>query len=111
MARQKNDILQGTLALLVLRTLSAQPRLHGYAITSHIQDVSADLLRVEEGSLYPALHRLEQEGWLRSDWGTTDKNRHARFYSLTPAGRRQLEKERESWERLTKGVGRVLRYA
>ena len=111
MARQKNDILQGTLALLVLRTLSAQPRLHGYAITSHIQDVSADLLRVEEGSLYPALHRMEQEGWLRSDWGTTDKNRQARFYSLTPAGRRQLEKERESWERLTKGVGRVLRYA
>ncbi len=111
MARQKNDILQGTLALLVLRTLSAQPRLHGYAITSHIQDVSADLLRVEEGSLYPALHRMEQEGWLRSNWGTTDKNRQARFYSLTPAGRRQLEKERESWERLTKGVGRVLRYA
>lgn len=111
MARQKNDILQGTLALLVLRTLSARPRLHGYAITSHIQDVSTDLLRVEEGSLYPALHRMEQEGWLRSDWGTTDKNRQARFYSLTPVGRRQLEKERESWERLTKGVGRVLRYA
>jgi len=95
----------------VLRTLSARPRLHGYAITSHIQDVSTDLLRVEEGSLYPALHRMEQEGWLRSDWGTTDKNRQARFYSLTPVGRRQLEKERESWERLTKGVGRVLRYA
>ena len=111
MARQKNDILQGTLALLVLRTLSARARLHGYAITSHIQDVSADLLRVEEGSLYPALHRMEQEGWLRSDWGTTDKNRQARFYSLTPAGKRQFEKERESWERLTKGVGRVLRYA
>lgn len=99
------------MALLVLRTLSARPRLHGYAITSHIQDVSTDLLRVEEGSLYPALHRMEQEGWLRSDWGTTDKNRQARFYSLTPVGRRQLEKERESWERLTKGVGRVLRYA
>ncbi len=95
----------------MLRTLSARPRLHGYAITSHIQDVSTDLLRVEEGSLYPALHRMEQEGWLRSDWGTTDKNRQARFYSLTPVGRRQLEKERESWERLTKGVGRVLRYA
>jgi len=111
MAKQKNDILQGTLALLVLRTLSARPRLHGYAITSHIRDVSADLLRVEEGSMYPALHRMEQEGWRRSEWGTTDKKRQARFYSLTPAGRRQLEKEHESWERLTKGVGRVLRYA
>ena len=111
MARPKNDILQGTLALLVLRTLSARPRLHGYAITSHIQAVSAELLRVEEGSLYPALHRMEQEGWLRSEWGTTDKNRQARFYSLTPAGKKQLQQERESWERLTKGVSRVLRYA
>lgn len=111
MARQKNDILQGTLALLVLRTLSARPRLHGYAITSHIQSVSADLLRVEEGSLYPALHRLEQEGLLKSDWGTTEKNRRARFYSLTPGGKKQLQQEREGWERLTKGVGRVLRYA
>jgi len=111
MARQKNDILQGTLALLVLRTLLARPRLHGYAITSHIQSVSADLLRVEEGSLYPALHRLEQEGLLKSDWGTTEKNRRARFYSLTSGGKKQLQQERESWERLTKGVGRVLRYA
>ena len=111
MARPKNDILQGTLALLVLRTLSARPRLHGYAITSHIQSVSADLLRVEEGSLYPALHRLEQEGLLKSNWGITEKNRRARFYSLTPAGKKQLQQERESWERLTKGVGRVLRYA
>jgi PadR family transcriptional regulator PadR len=109
--RQKNDILQGTLALLVLRTLEARPRLHGYALTSHIQTVSAELLRVEEGSLYPALHRMEQEGWLRSEWGTTEKNRQARFYSLTAKGRKQLKQERESWERLTKGVGRVLRNA
>lgn len=111
MARQKNDILQGTLALLVLRTLEARPKLHGYALTSHIQSVSSDLLRVEEGSLYPALHRMEQDGWLRSEWGTTEKNRQARFYSLTAAGRRQLDRERESWERLTKGVSRVLRKA
>jgi PadR family transcriptional regulator PadR len=108
-AKQKNDILQGTMALLVLRTLEAHPRLHGYALTSHIQTVSDDLLRVEEGSLYPALHRMEREGWLKSQWGTTEKNREARFYSLTAAGKKQLHRERESWERLTEGVGRVLR--
>ena len=111
MAKHKNDILQGTLALLVLRTLEARPKLHGYALTSHIQTVSSDLLRVEEGSLYPALHRMEQAGWLRSEWGTTEKNRQARFYSLTPAGRKQLSRERQSWEQLTKGVNRVLRKA
>jgi PadR family transcriptional regulator, regulatory protein PadR len=110
MAPQKNDILQGTLALLVLRTLASRRRMHGYAITTHIQRVSADLLRVEEGSLYPALHRMEQQGWLRSAWGTTEKNREARFYSLTPQGRRQLALEEQSWARLTEGVGRVLRY-
>jgi transcriptional regulator len=85
--------------------------MHGYAITAHIQRVSDELLRVEEGSLYPALHRMEQDGWLGSEWGTTDKNRQARFYSITPAGEAQLAAERESWARLTEGVGRVLRYA
>jgi transcriptional regulator len=110
MAQSKNDILQGTLVLLVLKTLAAHKRLHGYAITTHIQSVSADLLRVEEGSLYPALHRMEQQGWLRSEWGVTEKNREARFYVLTPAGRKQLAQEEESWERLTEGVRRVLRY-
>jgi len=110
-SRPKNDILQGTLALLVLKTLSAQGPLHGYAITSHIQRVSAELLRVEEGSLYPALHRMEQDGWVRSEWGTTEKNRQARFYSLTAEGMRQLAREQESWARLTEGVRRVLRYA
>ena len=110
MARTKNDILQGTLDLLVLRTLTAGP-MHGYAITAHIGRISADLLRVEEGSLYPALHRMEQDGWLRSRWGRTDKNRDARFYEITAKGRRQLEAERESWARLTEGVARVLRYA
>ena len=110
MAQSKNDILQGTLALLVLKTLAAHKRLHGYAITTHIQRVSADLLRVEEGSMYPALHRMEQQGWLKSEWGVTEKNREARFYSLTPAGRKQLAREEESWARLTDGVRRVLRY-
>jgi PadR family transcriptional regulator PadR len=109
--KKKNDILQGTLALLVLKTLDAQGRMHGYAITSHIQRVSAELLRVEEGSLYPALHRMAQDGWLRAEWGTTEKNREARFYSLTAAGRAQLALEEASWARLRDGVARVLRYA
>lgn len=111
MARPRNDILQGTLVLLVLRTLSVSGPLHGYAITSHIRRVSAELLRVEEGSLYPALHRMEQDGWLRATWGITEKNREARFYELTAKGKRQLEAERESWARLTEGVSRVLGYA
>ena len=96
---------------LVLKTLAARGPLHGYAITSHIQQVSADLLRVEEGSLYPALHRMEQETWVRAEWGTTEKNRQARFYTLTALGRKQLAHEEESWARLTEGVRRVLRYA
>jgi transcriptional regulator len=111
MARQKNDILQGTLVLLVLKTIDAQGRMHGYAITSHIQRVSADLLRVEEGSLYPALHRMEQDGWLRAEWGTTEKKRDAKFYAITALGRKQLALEEESWARLREGVTRVLRYA
>jgi transcriptional regulator len=111
MGRQKNDILQGTLALLVLRTLAANPGLHGYAIAAHIQRASSDLLRIEEGSLYPALHRMEQDGWLRSVWGVTEKNREARFYSVTTKGRRQLDVERESWARLTEAVQRVMQYA
>src|SRR5215813_6705684 len=111
MSKRKNDILQGTLALLILRTLASGKRMHGYAITAHIQVVSDQLLRVEEGSLYPALHRMEQEGWVKAEWGKTDKNREARFYSLTNHGRRQLAEEEESWRRLTEGVARVIRYA
>jgi PadR family transcriptional regulator PadR len=111
MPKSKNDILQGTLGLLVLKTLDTQGPMHGYAITAHIQRVSSELLRVEEGSLYPALHRMEQDGWVRASWGTTDKNRQARFYSLTALGRKQLADEQESWARLTEGVRRVLRYA
>ncbi len=85
--------------------------MHGYAITSHIQVVSAELLRVEEGSLYPALHRMEQDGWVRSTWGVTEKNREARFYNITAKGRKQLAEEEASWQRLTEGVSRVLSYA
>ncbi|HET9985021.1 MAG TPA: PadR family transcriptional regulator [Longimicrobiales bacterium] len=111
MSRRRNDILQGTLALLVLKTLATRGPMHGYAITTHIQRASSDLLRVEEGSLYPALHRMEQDGWLRAEWGVTEKNRQARFYTLTAAGREQFAAEQESWARLSEGVGRVLSYA
>ena len=111
MRAKKNDILQGTLALLVLRTLASNKRMHGYAITTHIQRVSDELLRVEEGSLYPALHRMEQEGWIAAEWGITEKKREARFYSLTGKGRNQLAAEQEAWARLTEGVARVLKHA
>jgi len=106
--RRRNDILQGTLVLLVLQTLTTRGRLHGYAICSHIQAVSADLLRVEEGSLYPALHHMEQDGWVKAEWGTTEKGRQARFYAITAAGRRQLALEHDHWQRLTEGVRRVV---
>jgi PadR family transcriptional regulator PadR len=108
---KKNDILQGTLVLLILKTLAGQKRMHGYAITAHIHAVSDQILRVEEGSLYPALHRMEQACWVRAEWGLTEKSREARFYSLTPLGRKRLSEEEESWIRLTSGVGKVLRYA
>lgn len=111
MPTHRNDILHGTLTLLVLQTLAARGPLHGYAITAAIQHSSDDLLRVEEGSLYPALHRMEQEGWLKSKWGVTEKNREARFYEVTRAGRAQLARERQTWARLTEGVQRVLSYA
>jgi transcriptional regulator len=111
MGARKNDILQGTLVLLVLETLVRGGRMHGYAITSDIHRSSDQLLRVEEGSLYPALHRMEQEGWLRAEWGKTEKNREARFYSITPKGRRQLSVEQETWLRLTEGVARIMRGA
>jgi PadR family transcriptional regulator PadR len=110
MSNVKNDSLQGALGLLILKTLASRGPLHGYGITSHIHNVSNELLRVEEGSLYPALHRMEQEGWIRSEWGITEKNRKARFYSLTNNGRKQLANEEAGWSRLASGVGRVLRY-
>jgi transcriptional regulator len=111
MARSKNDVLQGTLALLVLKVLDAQGPMHGYAMTAYIQRVSAELLRVEEGSLYPALHRMARDGWLSAAWGRTETNREARFYTITATGRKQLAAEEESWDRLRTGVQRVLRSA
>jgi PadR family transcriptional regulator, regulatory protein PadR len=109
--QRRNDILQGTLGLLVLKALDAQGAMHGYAITQYIQRVSADNLRVEEGSLYPALHRMAEDGWLKAEWGRTESNREAKFYSVTAAGRKQLELEEETWARLRDGVQRVLRYS
>jgi PadR family transcriptional regulator, regulatory protein PadR len=110
MSKNRTDILQGTLTLLVLRTLEARGASHGYALCKHIQGVSSDLLRVEEGSLYPALHRMEQEGWLTSIWQVTEKGRRAKFYVITDRGRTQLETEKENWERLTRGVSAVLQH-
>ena len=107
---KKPDALQGTLDLLVLTTLRRAPA-HGYAIASQIQTISDDLLRVEEGSLYPALHRMEQAGWIAASWTTTDSNRRVRMYRLTKTGRKRLQEEEAKWERLTKGVAKVLRFA
>jgi len=108
--RRRIDALQGTLDLLVLKILSRAPH-HGYGIAADIQSISDDMLRVEEGSLYPALHRMEQLGWIGADWQTTENRRRARVYKLTRAGERRLVEEQEKWSRLTKGVGKVLRYA
>ena len=103
--------LQGTLDLLVLKTLAQNGQLHGYGIVQHIERASEELLRVEEGSLYPALHRMEQSGWIRSEWAMTETNRRAKYYRLTTQGHRQLEQARQSFEQLVKGVRAVLRYA
>jgi transcriptional regulator len=105
--RTNADQLHGTLDMLVLKTLQSGPQ-HGYGIAVRLQQLSADVLQVEEGSLYPALYRMEQRGWISSSWGTSDNNRRARFYRLTAAGRRQLQAETESWRRLTGAVARVL---
>jgi PadR family transcriptional regulator PadR len=107
MTRTKNDNLQGALALLVLKSLEQGP-MHGWGITLHIQRISNDILRVEEGSLYPALHRMEQERWIASSWGLSENNRRARFYRLTTLGRKQLAAERENWRKITGAVGVVL---
>lgn len=110
MFKPKNDLLQGTLALLVLKTL-AQGSMHGYGITLHIQRVSREVLRIEEGSLYPALHRMEQDGWISAEWGTSENNRRARYYRLTATGRKQLAEEEKNWARVTQAVATVLRFA
>jgi PadR family transcriptional regulator, regulatory protein PadR len=103
----QTDLLQGTLDLLILQTIALEP-MHGWAIAQRIQQVSADLLKVQQGSLYPALYRLESQGWIRSKWGSSDNSRRAKFYSLTAAGKRQLETETAKWKRLSAGVNLVL---
>ena len=108
--QRKPDALQGTLDLLVLKTLSRGPE-HGYGIAAHVQRASDDLLRMEEGSLYPALHRMEQAGWITASWQITDNNRRARVYRLTRAGQKRLSDEQARWDRLTDGVSRVMRFA
>jgi len=107
---KKPDALQGTLDLLVLKILSRGPH-HGYGIAADIESISDDILRVEEGSLYPALRRMEHCGWIRAQWQTTSNNRRARVYSLTRAGETQLAEQRDKWTRLSKGVSKVLRFA
>jgi len=106
----KNALLQGTLDMLILKTLS-RGSMHGYAIAQFIQQSSRDVLRVEEGALYPALHRLELRGWLRAEWGTSDNNRRAKYYKLTALGRRELESEAAYWGRVASAVTRVMQTA
>jgi PadR family transcriptional regulator, regulatory protein PadR len=106
-AKDRADLLQGTLDLLVLKALQLGPQ-HGFAIAQRIQQLSSDVLRIEQGSLYPALYRLEERGWIKADWGTSDNNRKAKYYELTRSGRRQLEAEEASWARLSGAVNQVL---
>jgi PadR family transcriptional regulator PadR len=103
----KSDLLQGTLDLLILKTLALGPQ-HGWGISQRIQQISQDVLQVNQGSLYPALHRLEEQGWIAAEWGVSEANRQARFYSLTRSGRRQLGVQEEQWARITAAVGRIL---
>jgi PadR family transcriptional regulator PadR len=111
MAQQSRlDLLQGTLDLLILRTLQTGA-LHGWAISERIQQISRDTLQVNQGSLYPALHRLEHQGWIKAEWGVSELGRRARFYKLTASGRKQLELETENWARLAAAIGRVLEMA
>ncbi len=104
------DLLQGTLDLLILRTLQTGP-MHGWAISDRIQQISQDVLQVNQGSLYPALHRLEHQGWIKAEWGVSELGRRARFYRLTAAGRKQLDHETDAWSRFTAAIGRVLEMA
>ena len=110
MAKQKTDLLQGTLDMLILKALPTGA-MHGYGVGQRIEQMAEDMLRVEEGSLYPALYRLEERGWISSEWGTSDNNRRARFYTLTARGRRQLGAEEENWRRLVLAVGKVMQTA
>ena len=107
MAEEKLDLLQGTLDLLILKTLALKP-MHGFGISNRIQQISRDVLQVQQGSLYPALHRLEQRGWIRSEWGASENNRKAKYYRLTRAGQKQLAEEKVNWERLVSAIARIL---
>lgn len=107
MGEERIDLPQGTLDLLILRTLSLGPQ-HGWAISERVQQVSSDVLQIQQGSLYPALHRLERRGWIKAKWGTSDNNRRARYYELTAAGRKQLAAETDSWLKLTAAVTQIL---
>jgi len=107
MAKEKSDLLQGTLDLLILKTLQLEP-MHGWGISQRIQQISDGVLQVNQGSLYPALHRLEQQGWIGSEWGNSENNRQAKYYRLTKTGRKQLEQETENWERLAGAIAQIL---
>ena len=107
---ERIDLPQGTLDLLILRTLALGPQ-HGWAISERVQQVSSDVLQIQQGSLYPALHRLERRGWIKSNWGISDNNRRAKFYELTPAGKKQLTVETEIWRKLTVAVTQILESA
>jgi PadR family transcriptional regulator len=109
-AKDRTDLLQGTLDMLILKALSLGP-MHGYGVGQRIMQLAEDLLRVEEGSLYPALYRLEERGWIESEWGTSENNRRARFYRLTRAGRKQLQVEEENWQRFVLAIGKVMQTA
>ena len=110
MANVRTDLMQGTLELLILKTL-ARESMHGYGIVQRIHEAAADLLRVEDGSLYPALYRMEERGWITSEWGLSENNRRAKFYKLTRAGRKQLEAECANWERVSQAITRILQTA
>jgi len=102
------DLVQGTLDLLILKTMAAEP-IHGWAIAQRIRDVSKNILQVNQGALYPALHRLEQQGWITAEWGESENNRRAKYYSLTKDGKKYLQREEKNWDRLSKAIGVVLR--
>ncbi len=108
--QQPLDLLQGTLDLLILRTLQTQP-MHGWAISERIEEISEEVLQVNQGSLYPALHRLEHQGWIDAEWGVSELGRRAKFYRLTPAGRRQLGREATQWDRLSAAIARIMKLA
>jgi len=108
MSETRIDLPQGTLDLLILKTITLEP-LHGWAISERIQQISKEVLQVQQGSLYPALHRLERRGWIKARWGASENNRRAKYYELTRAGRKQLETEQDSWQKLTTAVAQILK--